>query len=579
MFSGAPENCPPSSQVGTVEVTTPLLDHPLPGAAYIARQGENPFGSLVAIYIVIDDPLSGVIVKLAGRVDRDPVTGQLTTIVQRNPQLPFENISFQFVGGSRAAFTTPPTCGRYTTSTELVPWTAPDGPTAFPSDSFTISSAPGGGPCPTSEAQMVNAPAFEAGTVIPLAGTYSPFVLKLTRENGSQRIAAVDTLLPEGLIGRLAGVTECSDAQIARAQARRGAGEGAVEQADPSCPAGSEVGVATVGAGSGSLLYAQGRAYLGGPYKGAPISLVIITPAVAGPFDLGVVVVRIALYVNEFTAQIHAVSDPLPSILDGIPLDIRSIALNMNRPEFTLNPTNCNPKTLLGSTTSTVGQLAGIQNRFQVGGCNGLEFKPKLQLSLKGATKRAGHPALKAVVTYPKGSGYANIARAQVGLPHSEFLDQGNIGTVCTQAALKSATCPKASIYGKATAYSPLLEKPLKGPVYLAGGFGYKLPALVADLNGQVRILLKGKVDTDKRQGIRNTFEAVPDAPVSKFVLEMQGGKKGLLENSTNICRGSHKAEVRFTAQNGKVASFESPIKASCGASKKKTSKARGPKK
>ena len=261
---------------------------------------------------------------------------------------------------------------------------------------------------------------------------------------------------------------------------------------------------------------------------------------------------RTALYVDEFTAQIHAVSDPIPSILAGIPLDIRSIALNMNRPQFTLNPTSCDAMSVIGSTTSTLGQPSLLQNRFQVGGCRGLAFKPQLKLSLKGATRRSGHPALKAVVTYPEGGSYANIARAQVGLPHSEFLDQGNLDKVCRQADLRAGTCPKKSIYGKAKAWTPLLDKPLQGPVYLAVGFGYKLPALVADLNGQVRILLKGKVDTTKHEGIRNTFEAVPDAPVSRFVLEMKGGKKyGLLENSENICLKAQRVSALF---NGRTA-------------------------
>jgi len=237
----------------------------------------------------------------------------------------------------------------------------------------------------------------------------------------------------------------------------------------------------------------------------------------------------------------------------------------MDREGFTLNPTNCGQKTVTGSISTLAGATASLSNPFAVGGCKGLEFKPQVKISLKGPTKRSGRPALTAVVTYPKGSSYANIARAQVGLPQSEFLQQGAISKTCSQAQLRSATCPAASVYGKATAYTPLLDKPLSGPVYLAGGFGYKLPALVADLNGQIRVLLKGKIDTDKQKGIRTTFEAVPDAPIEKFVLEMKGGKKfGLLENSTNICKGTHKAEVKFNGQNGKVNTFETPVHASC---------------
>ena len=271
----------------------------------------------------------------------------------------------------------------------------------------------------------------------------------------------------------------------------------------------------------------------------------VVTPAVAGPFDLGNVVIRAPAFINLETAQITVKSDPVPTMLRGLPLKLRSVVINVDRKGFILNPTNCEPMKFGASLHSSDGATATPSNRFQVGGCNKLKFKPNLKLSLKGATKRSGHPALKAVVTYPKNGAYSNIARAQVGLPHSEFLDQGNLDKVCTQPQLKSATCPKRSVYGHAKAWTPLLDKPLEGPVYIGVGYGHKLPDLVADLNGQVRILLHGKVDTTKHEGIRNTFEVVPDAPVTRFVLEMKGGKKyGLLENSENICRKTQRASA-----------------------------------
>jgi hypothetical protein len=292
---------------------------------------------------------------------------------------------------------------------------------------------------------------------------------------------------------------------------------------------------------------------------------------VAGPFDLGTVVVRAAAYVDLETAQITVKSDPLPTILKGIPLDVRSISFDVSRPGFTLNPTSCEPATLSGTAVSTTGNQAQMSNPFRVGNCAALSFKPKVSISLKGPTKRIGHPALTAEVTYPKQGDYANIARAQVSLPHSEFLDQGNIGKSCTKPVLAAGGCPTKSIYGKAKAWTPLLDKPLEGPVYLVGGYGYKLPALVAELNGQIRILLKGKIDTGKNRGIRNTFEAVPDAPVSKFVLEMKGGKKyGLLENSEDLCRKTQRANARFVAQNGRVVTLRPVIANSC---KKRTGK------
>jgi hypothetical protein len=284
------------------------------------------------------------------------------------------------------------------------------------------------------------------------------------------------------------------------------------------------------------------------------------------------VVVRAGLYVDLFTAQVSVKSDPLPTILDGIPLDVRSVAVDVGKPNFTLNPTSCDPLVVGGEAISSFGQAALLSSRFQVGECSKLAFKPNLSISLKGGTKRTGHPAVRAVVTYPKQGAYANIIRAQVALPHSEFLDQGNIGTVCTQPQLKSQTCPKRSIYGRAKAWTPLLDEPLEGPVYLGVGFGHGLPDLVADLNGQIRVLVHGRVDTGFEGGIRNTFEAVPDAPVSKFVLEMQGGKeKGLLENSENICGKVNRATVKFVAQNGKISQGKEPIATSCkGKSKRK---------
>jgi hypothetical protein len=564
--SSAPPTCPAASRIGEVEVATPLLEHPLGGSVYLATQEDNPFHALLAGYIVAEG--SGVLIKLPGKFETNPATGQITASFEENPQLPFEDFRLTFFGGPRAPLTTPATCGTKEVATDLTPWTSPEGLDAHPSTSFAVTTGASGSPCPTTEAAMPNKPTFEAGTTTPIAGSYSPFVLKLSREDGSQRISSLETTLPEGLVGNLAGIPYCSDAAITAASGK----SGAAEKASPSCPAGSEVGNVNVGAGSGTPYYVQGKAYLAGPYEGAPFSLAIITPAVAGPFDLGTVVVRTALYVNEYSAQVRAVSDAIPSILQGIPLDIRSIAVQLSRPDFTLNPSSCEAKEISGSVTSTLGQSAPLKNRFQVGACGALEFKPGLKVSLSGQTKRIGHPALKAVLTYPKGQN-ANVRRALVNLPSSEFLDQGNLNKTCTKPVLQAGKCPASTVYGKAKAWTPLLDKPLEGPVYLVGGFGFKLPALVAELNGQIRVLLVGKVDSGKNHGIRNTFEAVPDAPVSRFVLEMKGGKKsGLLENSQNICKHKQKAIARFTAQNGKTYDTEPMIQVSCGKKSKKSS-------
>jgi hypothetical protein len=584
-FDNAPNSCPDASKLGSVEVTTPLLAErdeqhrleidpetgdpmlaPLHGSVYLAKPFDNPFKSLLAIYLVVEDPPTGTVAKLAGRIEADPNSGRLTTVFGENPQLPLEDIRLHLFGGARASLITPPVCGTHATVTDLVPWSAPETADAHPSDSFQSTAAPGGGACPTSEAALPSAPSFVAGTIGRQAGSYSPFSLKISREDGSARLGKIETLLPRGLAARFAGVAECSDAQIAAAQAREHPEEGILERQSPSCPAASRLGTVTVAAGAGpSPFYTRGTAYLAGPYKGAPLSLGIITPAIAGPFDLGNVVVRTALYVDPVTAQGRAVSDPLPTIIDGIPLDVRSVAIELDRPDFTLNPTSCDPMAITGSATTALGAGAALSTPFQVGGCSSLAFKPKLAIKLKGGTGRSKNPALRATLTMPPGG--ANIARASVALPHTEFLDQAHIRTICTRVQFAAAGgngggCPPGSIYGKARAFTPLLDASLEGPVYLRSS-DHLLPDLVAALHGQIDVDLVGRIDSHKG-GIRTTFEGVPDAPVSKFVLEMQGGKKGLLENSTNLCRTTNRGTALFDGQNGKTHDFNPVARSDC---------------
>jgi len=568
-----PAACPDSSKVGTAEIHTPLLDHPVRGAVYVAQQGNagagqgsNPFGSLLAIYIALHDPESGVVVKLAGQVAVDQRTGQLTTTFKENPQLPFEHFNLDFFGGPNAPLSTPITCGGFTTTTDLTPWTSPEGPDAHPQSSFAMDAGPGRG-CVISEDQQPNQPNLEAGTVSPLAGAYSPFVLNLSRADGTQRFSKISTTLPKGVLGKLKGIPYCSESAIAQAGDRNGPGEGSLEQTNPSCPAASNVGSVRVRAGTGSNpLAVNGNAYLAGPYQGAPLSLVIITPAVTGPFDLGAVVVRTALNVDPEKLRIEAESDPLPTMLEGIPLNVRSISLQLDRRDFTLNPTSCDPMAVAVALTAPSGQLARLQDRFQVGGCRGLSFAPKLSLHVFGKTQRNGKPRLRAVLTTKPGE--ANIARAQVNLPRSEFLEQAHIRTICTRAQfaqgrLPGEKCPPGSIYGKAKAWTPLLGRRLEGPVFLRSSSN-TLPDLVATLNGQVNVVLAGRIDTGPNGGLRTSFEVVPDAPVSKFVLEMQGGKRGLLVNSTNICKGKHRAVADFTGQNGRRHLFKPVVHAKC---------------
>ena len=582
-FSRAPQSCPADSKLGTVEVSSPVLvqrnekheveldpesEDPLPeplhGAIYLAQPFANPFGTLVTTYLVIEDEKTGIVAKLAGEGHLDPNSGQVTVSFRENPELPIEDIEVKLFGGSRGALLTPPTCSPHTTDAQFTPWSAPEEP-AGQTDSFALSAAPGGGPCPAVQAAMPNAPALRAGTLAPVAGTYSPLLFRLSRQDGSQRMAGIDATLPSGLSAKLAGVGECPETAIARARSREVPNRGALEQADPSCPAASQIGTIDVAAGGGpNPFHASGRAYLAGPYKGAPLSVVAIAPAVAGPFDLGAVVVRSALYIDPETAQGHIVSDPLPQILDGVPVDLRSVSVDVSRPGFALNPTSCAEKAFAGHVTSALGQAAPISARFQVGGCAALPYAPKMSAKLFGPTHRGAHPRLRTVFSARPGD--ANTARLSFALPHSEFIDQAHFRTICTRVQFVANQCPAGAVYGHVIASSPLLDYPLEGPIYLRSS-SHKLPDVVAVLKGPpsqpIEVDLDGRVDA-VNGGIRTTFETVPDAPVSTAVVTLQGGKKGLFVNSTDICRGTHRATLELEAQNGKVSDSRPKLVAQC---------------
>ena len=565
-----PVACPAASRIGSVEVDTPLLEHSLPGSVFVASPNDNPFHSLLAIYVVVDDQQTDTLIKLAGHVVPDPNTGQLTATFADNPQLPFSDFKLNFFGGATAALRTPATCGTYSTTSSLTPWSAPaSGPPATPSDTWSISQSPSG-TCASNQAALPNSPSFEAGSASPIAAAHTPFVLNLKRDDATQQFSSVSLVPPPGLLAKLAGTSECSDAALAAAAAK----SGNAEKAAPSCPASSQIGTVQVGAGAGpSPYYAQGTAYLTGPYKGAPLGMAIVTPATAGPYDLGTVVVRTALNLDPVTTKITAVSDQIPTILQGIPLDVRSARVSLDRPDFTLNGTSCEPFSVDGTLVTTLGQSAALSNRFQLGECRSLAFAPKLSLRLKGATKRAKNPRLIANLTARPGE--ANIARAQVKLPKAAFLDNAHIRTICTRVQCAADTCPAKSVYGKAWATSPLLDYAVHGKVYLRSS-DHPLPDLLVKLRGPatqpIVVELAGKTDSVKGS-LRNTFEAVPDVPVSKFHLELFGGKRGLVELSRNLCKGTYRANVRMDGQNGATYDTKPKVANSCKRKGKKHSK------
>ena len=572
-----PVTCPANSQYGTLTLRTPILpeDAPMTGKIYVAKQDENPFNSFLALYLVVQDPQRGLLVKIPGKVDLHPVTGQITTTFDDLPEFPVSDMEMTLKGGVRAALVNPSTCGTKTITATFYSWARPNQPITK-SSSYQVTDKAGGGPCAPNLAGRPFNPAVDAGTVNPVAGAYSPFGYRVQRSDDDQELSALRVTLPKGLLAKIGGIAKCSDAAIAAAEAP--GRSGAAERDNPSCPAASEIGSTQVGSGVGQVItYIGGKAYLAGPYKGAPLSMVVISPILAGPYDLGVIAVRSAIHVDPESTEVTVQSDPLPQIFKGIPVRIRDVRVNVDRGETMLNPTNCVEKAIASRVIGAGGDVnnaaddtaADVSVRFQVANCARLGFKPRLALRLKGGTKRGQYPQLTATLTARPGD--ANIARAAVTLPRSEFLAQEHIRTVCTRVQFAADNCPKAAIYGRARAITPLFDRPLEGPVYLRSSSN-PLPDLVAKLAGEVTVVLSGRIDS-KNRGIRNTFDVVPDAPVTKFVLRMQGGKKGLLVNSRDICRSTYRADARFRAQNGKRLNLRPVLAAPC---KKKVRRGNG---
>ncbi len=584
-FSEAGEGCPNASKIGSVEVETPLLEEGLKGSLFIAEPYDNPFDSLIALYIVIKNRDRGIFLEQPLKVETDAVTGRITTIAEDLPQLPFSHFRLHFREGARSPLATPPACGTYAAEATLYPYSG--GPPLRTSSAFQIISGPESQPCPSGGLPPFK-PGLIAGSINNAAGRFSPFNVRLFRSDSEQEITHFSIKLPPGITAKLAGVPYCSDAAIAAAKARTGPHGGAEELSSPSCPAASEIGRSLVGGGVGSALaYAPGKIYLAGPYHGSNLSIVAITAGIVGPFDIGTVVVREALKIDPETAEafIDATgSDPIPHIVKGIPVHLRDVRAYVDKPGFTLNPTDCTrtstASTVLGSGLDFGSEAddrpVTVSTPYQAADCAALPFKPRLGLKLLGGTRRGAFPAFKATLKM-NGIGEAGIARAEVTLPKSEFIAQAHFNTICTKVQFKAgagngANCPAGSIYGKARAVTPILGEPLTGPVFLRSS-EHQLPDLVVALhNNQIDFDLVGHVDSVKGR-LRNTFEAAPDAPVSSFVLEMRGGKKGLFENSTNLCKGAHKAESNFSGQNGKVFNTKPELKVKCKGKKGKAKK------
>jgi len=531
--------CPDNSKLGTATIVSPALPEPLQGALY---QRTPAPGHQFGLWLTSD--ALGLHIKIPGELEPDPTSGRLTAVFKDLPEVPVEEVDLDVWGGPRAPLQNPDRCGTFTTDFSFTPHSSD--PAATGQSQMTIDQG-----CD----QSFN-PSLHAGVTDPVAGGFSPFVFDMTKGDGQQAVRGFELKLPDGELAKLKGVPLCPDAAAQ----------------DARCPADSAIGhlVAATGPGPEPLWIPQPgkpepRVYLAGADKGSPFSIVTEVPAQAGPFDLGTVVVRSGLGLDPDTNRAVVDADPLPQFFEGVGLTYRRLHVVVDRPGFSLNPTDCREMSVDSTVTSTKGAVVHPAARFQVDGCKGLKFKPRLKLKLKGGTERGSYPALIAVLKARKGD--ANIAKTSVALPHSEFLAQEHIGTICTRKQFAADKCPKRSVYGQAKAWTPLLAEPLEGPVYLRSS-EHPLPDLVAALGGELDVNLAGRIDSTKAGGIRTTFESVPDAPVTKFVLKMSRGPKSLLVNSTNICHGRHRSTVRMRAQNGRALDLR-PALSSSGCGKK----------
>ncbi len=569
--SAAPANCPNASKVATVWVRTPLLEHELEGAIYLAAPQsfgaplENPFGSLIALYLVAEEPATGVVVKLAGSVTPNLETGQLMTMFENVPQFPVSEVRVEFFGTERAPLATPTLCGTYMTTTSLTPWSGPES-TKAPSSSFQITSGPGGSSC--SDPPPFS-PSLTAGTANVQAGTFTPFTMTMSREDGDQQLQGIQLHLPPGLLGMLSSVIPCEEPQ---------AGEG-------TCGSASLIGKTTVSVGLGGDPYTVtgGRVYITGAYHGAPYGLSIVNPAKAGPFDLehtaahhpacDCLVVRARVEVNSITSALTAIANSgsegfaIPTILEGIPLQIKHVNVTIDRAGFTFNPTNCDPLQIEGSLSSAEGASASLPVPFQVTDCAALAFKPVFAASTAAHNTRTGGASLKTTVTYPSTplGTEADIAKVKVSLPAKLPARLTTLQKACPEKifAENPASCPAAARIGEATTKTPVLPTPLSGPAFFVSHGGAKYPELVIELKGgNVTIYLHGETAISKKGVLTSTFNQVPDAPFSSFELNLpEGPYSALTANSANLCKGSLTIPTELTAQDGAVIKQNTKIK------------------
>lgn len=561
--SEAPESCPDSSKIGTFEILTPALDGPLTGSLFI---GEPKPGNQYRVYMVASG--FGINAKFVVEVDPDPQTGRLTMSVSGLPQVPFEQFNMHLFASQRGLVATPTQCGVFQADSVFNPWNEQLAP-QHSRPTFEITSGPGGGVCPSNIRPFH--PRLVAGTSNPSANAFSDFTLKLDRDDGDQFLGDLSFRLPPGFTGDLSGIGYCSEASIAAAAQNLGR----TEQVTPSCPASSQIGTTNVAAGPGSHpFHAVGKMYLAGPFKGAPLSAVAITPALAGPYDYGVVVVRIALHVDPQTAQVTAISDTVPSVIGGIPIRMRSIQVSIDRQDFTINPTNCSPFSVASQGVGDQGTVADFSSYFQVVNCDTLAFRPTMSVRQLGrsSTHRSANPTLQ--FDLKTRSGDANIKSLSVTLPNAFEIAQSHLGNICTEKELAATQCAGRQQIGEATTTTPLLDQPITGPVYAVSGSG-GLPRLAFILNGQVDLLPRAETETISKNRLLTTVPVVPDAPIGHFHLVIFGGKHGYLSNTRSLCKRAPVVQVAYTAQNGRTLGQTIRVQTACSGAQKRAARAR----
>jgi hypothetical protein len=567
-----PPACPSASKVGTVSIATPLLPDKLEGNVYVLQSNPPNLQLLVAA------SADGVNLKLIGDVHLDEVTGRLTTTFANTPELPFTDFKLSFSGGAQAALDTPPTCGLYSSGTDFDSWAAPALADVLADDSFAIESGPSGSGCAS---PLPFNPTLTAGATTDQAGGYTGFSLLLQRADAQQRISTLSFKTPEGLLGMISKVPLCGEPQAAQG----------------TCAAASQIGHTVVAAGPGPyplVVPEPGQPaapiYLTGGYRGAPYGLSIAVPVIAGPFNLGTVVVRASISVDPHTAQLTVTTDPLPAILDGIPTDLRTVNAVIDRPGFMFNPTNCDPQSFSGVATSTVGTAAAISSPFQVGSCRSLTFKPDFRVSTQGRTSRKNGASLDAKILYPTGplganqaSQQSNIASVKVDLPKQLPSRLTTLQKACTAAQFDAnpAGCPKASLVGHATAVTPVLPVALSGPAYFVSRGGEAFPQLIVVLQGYgVTVDLVGDTFISKAGITSSTFKQVPDVPITSFDLSLpEGPYSALAANLPASAKGSFcgralKLPTAFTGQDGAVIHQSTKITVS-GCARHKSAKAK----